>query len=150
MAGASDAVGIAKLNPSFSTNSTSTVAPQIDELFSYEIAPLYPLDRLMPPDVSMDVVKIDIDGSEMLAMRGASAILERSRPVVFSEFAPCFLETYSHVSGEDYLRFFVDLGYEITVLDAEGEVPCGDAIAKTLDLFAKSMSTHIDLLLRPR
>jgi FkbM family methyltransferase len=150
MAGASDTVGIARLNPSFSTASTSSVAPRIEELFSYDITPVYPLDRLLPRDVPVDVVKIDIDGSEMLAMRGATEMLARSRPVIFSEFAPSFLQTYSRVTGEEYLRHFLDLGYRVTVLDPAGEIPCGDDVGKVMGLFSKAMSTHIDLVLRPR
>lgn len=150
MAGASDAVGIARLNPSFSTGSTSKVAPRIEELFSYDITPVYPLDRLLPREVSVDVIKIDIDGSEMLAMKGASEMLARSRPVIFSEFAPSFLRTYSGVTGEEYLRHFLDLGYAVSVLDPAGEIPCGVDVGKVLDLFAKAMSTHIDLVLRPK
>ncbi len=44
------------------------------------------LDNLIPADMPVDFVKIDVEGAEMWVLEGARALLERCRPVVVFEF----------------------------------------------------------------
>jgi len=94
---------------------------------------------------SVDVLKIDVEGADYLAMKGASRLLA-SKPIVFAEFAPAALESVSNVPGEDYLRLFVDCGYDISVIPINGEViNCRKDINKIMKIYRDSMVDHIDL-----
>lgn len=42
----------------------------------------------LPPDVPVDLVKLDIEGGEPQALRGMQGILKRDRPVIFCEVLP--------------------------------------------------------------
>ena len=61
--------------------------------------------------VPIDLLKIDVEGSEPLVLRGMSVSVERHRPAVVTEFSPANIEGLAGVSGEDYLRWFLDRGY---------------------------------------
>jgi FkbM family methyltransferase len=65
----------------------------------------------------VDFIKIDVDGYDFEAMKGAVNTLTASRPVVLAEFCQRVLESKgSNVS--DYISFFIDNGYK-TILCAE-------------------------------
>lgn len=96
-----------------------------------------------------DVIKIDVEGADYLAMKGALRLLE-SKPIVFAEFAPPALGCISRVSGEDYLRLFLDYGYDISVITFEGEViDCQRDINKIIKIYNDLKVDHIDILFSP-
>jgi FkbM family methyltransferase len=76
-------------------------------------------DDLLGPTVErLDLVKIDVEGAEMLVLRGLGRTLERLRPVVIIELIPAQLKNFS-TSKEEVLSFLAALGYtQQTRLDA--------------------------------
>lgn len=46
------------------------------------------LDNLVPSDADVDVMKMDIEGAELQALRGAHDLLTRSRPLILFESGP--------------------------------------------------------------
>ena len=62
-----------------------------------------------------DVIKIDIEGAEALALRGAEPLLRRKRPVLLIEVHTAELANEVH-------PFLHEIGYQITTLNGE-EVP---------------------------
>ena len=78
----------------------------------------------------------------------ATEMLRRCRPMIVSEFGPKSLLSASGISGEEYLRFLVDLGYDMQVVDEKKLIPGG--IPEVLALHKKSGIDHIDVLFRPR
>lgn len=46
------------------------------------------LDGMLDTDPAPDVVKIDIEGAEVIALRGATRLLSESRPRIFCEVSP--------------------------------------------------------------
>ena len=50
--------------------------------------PVVRLDDDLPPDLRVDFLKIVIEGAELSAMRGASGLLRRDRPIILFESAP--------------------------------------------------------------
>ncbi len=60
----------------------------------------------------VDVIKIDIEGGELLAFEGARKTLTDLRPVVYFELNPLNLKNYQH-TAEETVSFLKELGYKI-------------------------------------
>lgn len=150
LCGASDRPGTVALARSFSTASIATLAPGEEE--NTDIALVFPLDRLIPSDARVNIIKIDIDGAEYLAMKGASEIVRRSRPLIFTELAPRHLQAISGVGPREYLQLFTSIGYDMHVLPVSGApstIDCGTSFEKIMQ-YLDDTSTHIDLMLVPQ
>ena len=146
---AGKATGLLALHSSHSTGSTS---PLTNPLANDDIVtvPALRADTLVPADRRIDVIKIDVDGGEWPAMHGCERILDRDRPVVFSEFAAGMMPGVSGVSGEDYLRWLVDRRYALGVIQPDGSVERhGGDWKSVMRAYAARNTTHVDLLVEP-
>jgi FkbM family methyltransferase len=90
--------------------------PEIRERFEavgavVQETPVATLDQLIAGR-AVDFIKIDIEGAEPLAMRGAMRTLRSSRPTILSEVNYLVLPEVSGVSGLEYMAMMADLGYE--------------------------------------
>ena len=72
----------------------------------------YPLPR------PVSFIKIDVEGAEPQALRGASQLLREDRPVVISEVHPSQLERVSGMSPAGLIRQMHGLGYRCHLLGA--------------------------------
>ncbi|MGH2838838.1 MAG: FkbM family methyltransferase [Thermoleophilaceae bacterium] len=86
--------------------STDTGAASSNEL----TVPLTRLDDEIPPDREVSFIKIDIEGADLFALRGAETIIARSRPPVLIEVAPRALARHG-LSGADIDSFLEERGY---------------------------------------
>lgn len=66
------------------------------------------IDSLNLPDVTM--IKLDVEGAELAALRGARATLERCRPVLLIELE------YRHGPVDEVLALLAELGYAGEIL----------------------------------
>lgn len=134
----------------FRSRSNGIVAPLVNEgeedIFSVESVLGLRIDDNLPPDASIGFMKIDVEGFEFKAVKGALHTIERNRPVVVSEFSPLALPHSSGVSGEEYLQLFLDLGYQLFVLDAGQPMPASKE--HVMSFFEQSGTDHIDILLK--
>lgn len=73
--------------------------------------PIQRLDSLISRDTEVDVIKIDIEGAELGALRGAIGILSRSRPTVMFESAP----SDANDAKKDLFDYFDQRHYVILV-----------------------------------
>lgn len=64
----------------------------------------------------VDVIKIDIEGAEGLALRGGEITIAQSRPVILSEINFTLLPKISGLSAGDYVRWLEAKGYRCHVL----------------------------------
>jgi FkbM family methyltransferase len=72
----------------------------------------------------VDLLKADVEGAELLILRGAKQTLERFHPILV-------LECSVHSKGfgyqaTDLARFVTSLGYQVFFLDSDGLHPAGD------------------------
>src|SRR5262245_31922159 len=72
-------------------------------------------DSLRDPG-ELAFVKCDIEGAELLALRGAEKTIEQFAPTVLCEINPWFLEGFGIQLG-DLLGFFASRGYELYWFD---------------------------------
>ena len=82
------------------------------------VVPTFPLDDLV--DGPVHLIKVDVEGAEGRVMDGAASIIATHRPIVVTELSPTMLESVSEVTCEEYLSRFVDLAYDIHVIDPIG------------------------------
>jgi FkbM family methyltransferase len=77
----------------------------------------FALDDVIPDDLKVDVVKVDAQGTDHLALQGMAKTLARSRPVLLVEYWPLGISEL----GDDplgVLGIYRDMGFGNTVLGA--------------------------------
>lgn len=88
--------------------------------------PMKQLDSLDINVERVDIMKVDIEGSEPLFMEGAGEFIRRYRPKIYSELHPKKLEWVSKRTREDYLDMMDALGYRALALSPEGQTVAFD------------------------
>jgi FkbM family methyltransferase len=84
------------------------------------------LDDLIDPS-RIDVLKIDIEGAELRALRGAEQLLRRHRPIILTEISAPLLPLCSDCTAAEYLAWLIQLGYRAHVFGTDGVI--GEAIS---------------------
>jgi FkbM family methyltransferase len=109
------------------------------------------LDELLKHEKRLDVVKMDIEGYETLALRGMDEIIKKHKPILFTEFSPWHIRHRCKVNPKDYLNQITQYGYTLSIT-YPGE---GITIASDVDYvmnFWESFDNdkqHLDLIARP-
>ncbi|MEO7431096.1 MAG: FkbM family methyltransferase [Dokdonella sp.] len=121
---AGDRAGVLELRTHPSTSNSATPAASGDRLRAPEgvtvRVPLLVLDDALPHLERLDLVKIDIEGMEPLAMRGLERTLARFRPTILSEFHPWAIERATRSNPVDYLGWLRRFYPAITILHRDG------------------------------
>lgn len=108
------------------------------------------LDQLAGMFSRLDVIKIDVEGSELLVLRGAGELVDRFRPVIFMEYSPGMLLRFSESSTDD-LQKWVDVhGYAASLLTFDGEVLDLTSLSEAAQYCERHKHQHVDLQLVPR
>jgi len=76
------------------------------------------VDYKMP---RVDVVTIDVEGSELEVLKGACAVLDEARPVVFVSVHPAFMRDRWGQTPDDLRRFMLRHRYQGTLIEATHE-----------------------------
>lgn len=84
--------------------------------------PMRRLDSFEIAAERIDIVKVDIEGSEPLFMEGAVEFLKRHRPIIYSELHPKKLAWVSNSSREGYIDQMETLGYAARALAPDGQI----------------------------
>lgn len=91
-----------------------------DENRNYiEITALIPDEEPLLQNVKISFIKIDIQGSEMIALGGMKKLIIKNRPIVISEFWPKGIKM-SGKSPDDYLNFYLKNNYSMQLLLKDG------------------------------
>lgn len=77
------------------------------------------LDTFLGENIKVDVIKIDVEGYELEALRGAVNILKNNHPVIFMEFSPAiYVQDYVNKPLE-LIGFLKGFGYSFFTLGEE-------------------------------
>lgn len=79
------------------------------------------LDEFLPRLDRVSLLKCDIEGADLFAMRGARKLLAQHKPVVVIEITPWFLEGFG-LAVKDVYGFFEELGYRCYKYDDGGRL----------------------------
>lgn len=110
------------------------------------------LDEWLPIERRLDVVKIDIEAHEPMALRGMVNLIKRHHPRILTEFHPWAMNLNNYEPPEDYLHALESLGYKISLIHAD----CSgcEAISPVALMrrwrSLENESNHFDLLAEPK
>jgi FkbM family methyltransferase len=142
--------GLLALYVSHSNGMTGKLPDNFEAVFASRPIPCFALDALLPKDRHFNLIKIDTEGAELNALIGLSGTIDRDHPVIVSEFSPGALPGISHCSGPEYLRFLINKGYRIGVIEHDGsETSFGDDVDGVMTAYSRSGVDHIDLIAVP-
>lgn len=76
-----------------------------------------PLDQIYPSDLNCDFLKIDVEGAEMLVLRGARDLIRRCRPYIVFEHGLGGSDYYGVTTWDAYDLLVGDYGLSISVME---------------------------------
>ena len=140
--------GVLVLHRSHSNGTTSAPGADIGALLGAETVGCARPDALLPAARRIDLIKVDVEGAEYLALSGCAEIIRRDRPTIISEFSPNLMPGISGISGPDYLAWLTGCGYALSVITPEGGAqPAG--IEGVMAIQAERGIDHVDVLAEP-
>lgn len=114
------------------------------------------LDNLLRDVEHIDVMKMDIEGHEPIALRGMGDTLTRFRPVLLAEFHPLAIRANSGVEPAELLESLSHFDYSLAVIRHDGtETQPLDAAGilgeweKLNRKMGSDGSIHLDIICRP-
>jgi FkbM family methyltransferase len=141
--------GLLKYFPNFSNGLVMQIGNERpEEAVPAETVMALRVDDYLPRDAKIGFIKIDVEGFEYEALSGALETIQRCHPIIAAEFSPKALLRASGISGEEFLQFFVRLGYDISVIDRYKLMP--GKIEDVLGHHDRGGVDHIDILMKPR
>ena len=73
------------------------------------------LDHILPADIQIDFIKIDVEGAEMLVLKGAEKTIKRCKPIVVFEHGLGGSDVYG-TSPKQIFDFFEKCGMKISLM----------------------------------
>lgn len=138
-----------QLNVASSNGFTSRLADRAERILASQTVGTVRLDAVLAAEKEIALIKIDVEGAEYLALKGAARLIEKHQPYIVSEFSPDLLDGISGVSATQYLGFLSATGYTFSAIGLDGAVvPCPNSEA-VLAAYRASGLDHIDILARP-
>ena len=83
--------------------------------------PQWKLDTLAPLIAPPDAITIDVEGAELLVLKGAEGVLTHHRPLVWVSVHPDMLERDYGTTAKDLRSFMASLGYKGSHLATDHE-----------------------------
>ncbi len=95
---------------------------QLEHASETVTVPTAPLSELLPPDTSVQLVKIDVEGAEYSVLEGMRPLLESQHPHLILEMTDEYLRGMGHSAAmiRDELH---NLGYHMYAIQANGLIP---------------------------
>ncbi|WP_156027726.1 FkbM family methyltransferase [Candidatus Solirubrobacter pratensis] len=142
-----DRSGAVKLSACATNTGDHRVGPVLEERPWLEV-PALTLDEVLG-DTQVDVLKLDTQATEHVALCGARRVLERCRPVVLTEFWPAGIRELGD-DPLDALHLYRELGYRLRVLEAsELDAVADEELVARVDQRPAPFGGFVTLLLEP-
>jgi FkbM family methyltransferase len=121
-----------------------------------------PGDELLANELTIDLIKIDIEGHEPHALKGLRRTIKRVRPRILCEFNPRCLNEHIGAPPADFAQQLLDLAPQATVIEHDGRESAVDSAEALMTLwetrnreavesgFLPDGMLHFDVLLAPR
>ena len=148
-AAASSGVGLLAFHATHSTGVTSPISLDHQNSSDEQLVPCLPIDRILSEDRKIDLIKIDVDGSEYHALTGVKDLIKRDRPVIITEFCPGGLLGLSGIDGYAYLLWLAELGYRLSIVEADGSTSAVDNPDQVARVLEGRGGDHLDLICNP-
>lgn len=106
------------------------------------------LDDVLEQGTQVDLIKMDIEGAEPLALKGMQQLISEQAPTIISEVSEGFLRHVSNTSMQDYLAaLMANELYQIAVIiSPENIIECGRDIDKVIEIYAGVDSMCMDVV----
>jgi len=75
------------------------------------------LDNLIPENLKIDLIKMDVEGAEYPVISGGRNLIKRSRPVIIFEHGAGASGMYGRTSGDLYDLICEDIGLRLSTMD---------------------------------
>jgi FkbM family methyltransferase len=105
----------------------------------------------------LDFLKMDIEGHEVLAWRGAAKLLARCKPKIATEFHPLAMRENAGIDCRDYVDMMFEYARDIRVLVAAGNSIACSSYEQVMNCWQEADkragghgSSHLDLFLLPK
>jgi FkbM family methyltransferase len=122
-----------------STSALDTANP-----FSARTVPGLPIDDLLASrKTPVSLIKIDIEGYEFIALKGAARVLTEDDPEIIFEFQG---SGHKGVGGPDFLEWFVGKGYYLTNISRLNDVDRSQTVEDIMADFYEAKVDHLDIL----
>jgi FkbM family methyltransferase len=80
------------------------------------------IDELIDNELKINVVKLDVEGYEPLAIKGMDNIIRKHKPIIISEFNPWHIQHGTKMSPKEYLRQLYHYDYSLSILERSGGI----------------------------
>ena len=140
--------GLLALHRAHSNGTTSPPPDEASALLEADTVGCVRAETLVPAGRRIDLIKVDVEGAEYLALGGCTGLIARDRPRIVTEFSPSLMPGISGISGPDYLRWLQRLGYRLGVVEPDGSTRPADPAAIMAE-HARRGTDHLDLLAEP-
>ena len=90
-----------------------------------------------------DVIKMDVQGAELEALKGAERLLREHHPVLFLEVHPTFVGDFGVTVGEIYDYLTVDLNYKLQRIEEHRRAAAADRLHDITDVKDLPTTTHM-------
>ena len=91
--------------------------------------PLLRLDDLVPASQRVDFLKVDVEGAQVLVLRGAERILSSHHPTIWFEHGARSANAYNTTSRDIWDHLVVRHGYRLWTADGDGPLDLAGFIA---------------------
>ena len=114
------------------------------------------IDELLREETRLDVIKIDIEGHEPVALQGMRRTIDKHRPIIVSEFHPKLIKEFAKQDPQSYLEVFGSMGYSLSVIEFTGKVKDVTGPSEIMTYWHElnqqvgtGETMHLDILARP-
>ncbi len=109
------------------------------------------VDELLQNEESIDVVKMDIEGYEPLALKGMGQIIKKHKPMILTEFSPWHVKHRTQTEPQEYLKQLTGYGYNLHIIELSGQLSLASGADFVMNFWEKlgNDKQHLDLMAQP-